>query len=303
VTVAVCFRCGALKSGALDSCRICGATPGREDIAWALTMTDHYFDRETLVEMGNSIAGGNLPPFDRQLREYFLDAVRVIPDPLVGGPQKKEPTGVDALGDSPWELPPGQFDRPYIIIHPRTTFRDLIYCSGFETWDCMEQEEQDKIHAHYLSEYPFLPFTESDDQGGWNDSLWAPRAGGKPVKRVDERYIRVLWAQDAFEWLAGPMALRLHDPVLDSISASLRKHGNSSTILAPRTIPVEVDLAMIRCYTGRGDKWARSSSRDSTEWKLLSGKLRGNGKLALTVALWGLAGWAFWWLISWVIGT
>jgi hypothetical protein len=82
MTVAVCWKCGAMKWGAFNPCEKCNAVPATEDdLAISLAMSDHYFDKPTLERMGTEIAAGkplNLAPETRSkiiqmLREVGVD--------------------------------------------------------------------------------------------------------------------------------------------------------------------------------------------------------------------------------------
>jgi hypothetical protein len=60
MTVAVCFRCGERKVGAFGACGKCGVQPiTDDDLVLSLAMTDHYFDRPTLAQMGDRISSSH----------------------------------------------------------------------------------------------------------------------------------------------------------------------------------------------------------------------------------------------------
>src|SRR5215831_4148 len=59
MTHAVCFKCGEMKFGAWVPCSACGARPASDrEINLSMAMTDHYFDLETLEQMGAKIKQG-----------------------------------------------------------------------------------------------------------------------------------------------------------------------------------------------------------------------------------------------------
>jgi hypothetical protein len=77
MTIAVCFRCGTLKFGAFCPCPDCTATPETEDdLALSMVMTDHYFARPTLEQMGVHIKEGKPPHLHEQTREQVLASLR-----------------------------------------------------------------------------------------------------------------------------------------------------------------------------------------------------------------------------------
>jgi hypothetical protein len=77
VTVAVCYQCGALKHGAFCPCGKCAAVPQSEDeLALSLAMTDHYFDRPTLEQMGAAVRQGRPPHLDPKTRADLVATLR-----------------------------------------------------------------------------------------------------------------------------------------------------------------------------------------------------------------------------------
>jgi hypothetical protein len=77
MTMAVCFRCGAIKFGAFCPCPECQALPiSEDDLALSLAMTDHYFDVPTLEQMGAAVRDGNLPQLDPETRANLLADLR-----------------------------------------------------------------------------------------------------------------------------------------------------------------------------------------------------------------------------------
>ena len=77
MTMAVCFKCGKLKSGAFLPCEACSAVPhDEEEIAISLAITDHYFDFSTLKQIGASIADGKPPQLDEHTHAQMLALIR-----------------------------------------------------------------------------------------------------------------------------------------------------------------------------------------------------------------------------------
>jgi hypothetical protein len=77
MTMAVCFKCGAIKFGAFCPCPECQALPKSEDdLALSLAMTDHYFDMPTLEQMGAAVRDGNPPHLDPETRANLVNSFR-----------------------------------------------------------------------------------------------------------------------------------------------------------------------------------------------------------------------------------
>ena len=77
MTVAVCYKCGAIKHGAFCPCSRCAAVPQSEDdLALSVVMTDHYFDRRTLQRMGTSVREGRPSHLDPDTRKQLVVALR-----------------------------------------------------------------------------------------------------------------------------------------------------------------------------------------------------------------------------------
>jgi hypothetical protein len=77
MTVAVCFKCGIIKFGAFVPCPDCSAAPQTEDdLVLSLAMTDHYFDRPTLEQMGAAVREGKPPHLDPQTHAQMIEMIR-----------------------------------------------------------------------------------------------------------------------------------------------------------------------------------------------------------------------------------
>lgn len=78
MTQAVCFKCGAIKFGAFCPCPECDVTPKTEDdLVISLAMTDHYFDMDTLKQIGESVRERGEPPnLDPETRQNLLETIR-----------------------------------------------------------------------------------------------------------------------------------------------------------------------------------------------------------------------------------
>ena len=73
MTQAVCFKCGEIKHGAFTDCPHCGERPvSDEDFVISLAMTDHYFDLNTLKQMGEAVKKGEKPNLDEETKKNLM---------------------------------------------------------------------------------------------------------------------------------------------------------------------------------------------------------------------------------------
>ncbi|MGI0135063.1 MAG: hypothetical protein ACREBW_08925 [Candidatus Micrarchaeaceae archaeon] len=79
MTVAICWKCGAKKWGAFNTCPKCNATPSSEDdLVTSLAMSDQYFDQNTLERMAADVATGKPPELDSESRLKLIKALRNV---------------------------------------------------------------------------------------------------------------------------------------------------------------------------------------------------------------------------------
>ena len=77
MTIAICFQCGAVKFGAFVPCGECGAAPCNEDdAAISMGMSDHYFDVDTLEQMGLMVRQGKPPQLNEETRMRVVESLR-----------------------------------------------------------------------------------------------------------------------------------------------------------------------------------------------------------------------------------
>ena len=100
MTIAICFNCGEFKHGAWTVCQKCGTTPKDDDeLVKSLAMTDHYFDNNSLREMGRTIATGEEINIDPESRKQLLSQIH---DPAFAKMLNRI-RGIDNLASSkPW---------------------------------------------------------------------------------------------------------------------------------------------------------------------------------------------------------
>ena len=79
MTVAGCFGCGELKLGAFSPCNGCNKRPVEdEDAILSLAMTDHYFDRPTLMTMAAKVKRGERMNLDDATRAQLLTSLKAF---------------------------------------------------------------------------------------------------------------------------------------------------------------------------------------------------------------------------------
>ena len=77
MTVAICIKCGTSKFGAFNPCPRCQATPTSEDdFVISLAMSDHYFKKAALDQMGADIAAGKPLQLDPETRRMLIGVLR-----------------------------------------------------------------------------------------------------------------------------------------------------------------------------------------------------------------------------------
>jgi hypothetical protein len=85
MTLAICFKCGNSKFGALVRCKSCGATPKAEiELARSLIMTDHHLGIEMLEQMASMIKSGIEPPIPDATITPFLNQAKAFSSSVMG---------------------------------------------------------------------------------------------------------------------------------------------------------------------------------------------------------------------------
>lgn len=95
--MAICFKCGSAKSGALVACRGCNAAPrANSEYAVSLALSDHLSSNEQLTQYGDELRNGKKLSVPREAIVQALDAL-------------KDPQLLAMLGAQPTnEAPPPQ---------------------------------------------------------------------------------------------------------------------------------------------------------------------------------------------------
>jgi hypothetical protein len=77
MTLAICFKCGKGKFGAFNSCQACQAMPRNEnDFVLSMALSDHYFQKPALDQMGADIAAGKSLQLDPDTRRVLIGVLR-----------------------------------------------------------------------------------------------------------------------------------------------------------------------------------------------------------------------------------
>lgn len=105
--IAICFKCGSAKSGALVACRSCNAAPrANSEYAVSLALSDHLSSKDQLAQYSHELRNGKKLSVPREALVQALDALK---DPqllamLGAQPQAATPT--------PAPLPPAATRQP-----------------------------------------------------------------------------------------------------------------------------------------------------------------------------------------------
>jgi len=82
MTTAVCFKCGAMKTGTWVECDACGTMPHTEDdliISMALSDNHPQMDQRALRQLGEHIRAGRPVKVDDESRANILKMIRALP--------------------------------------------------------------------------------------------------------------------------------------------------------------------------------------------------------------------------------
>ncbi len=75
--MAICFKCGSAKSGALVACRSCGAAPQtNNEYAASLALSEHVSSKEQLTQYSHELCNGERLSVPRQALAEALDALK-----------------------------------------------------------------------------------------------------------------------------------------------------------------------------------------------------------------------------------
>lgn len=79
MSMAICFKCGSAKSGALTACRSCNAAPRtNSEYAVSLALSDHLSSKDQLAQYSHELRNGNKLSVPR---EALVQALEALKDP------------------------------------------------------------------------------------------------------------------------------------------------------------------------------------------------------------------------------
>ena len=114
MAMAICFKCGSAKSGALVACRSCNAVPrANSEYAVSLALSDHLSSKDQLTQYSHELRNGKKLSVPREALVQALDALK---DPqllamLGAQPQPATPTPAPASTRQAPPVPPAAPQR------------------------------------------------------------------------------------------------------------------------------------------------------------------------------------------------
>ena len=77
MAMAICFKCGSAKSGALTACRSCNAAPRTNgEYAASLALSDHLSSKDQLAQYSQELRNGNKLSVPREALAQALEALK-----------------------------------------------------------------------------------------------------------------------------------------------------------------------------------------------------------------------------------
>lgn len=155
MAMAICFKCGSAKSGALLACRSCSAAPGtNSEYAVSLALSDHLSSKDQLAQYSHELRSGKKLSVPREALVQALDALK---DPqllamLGAQPQPATPTPAPSTPTAtrqPLPVPPAAPQRvapppPPIKQEPRLT-TTALHQSAFAVLGVTTRDNRKRI--------------------------------------------------------------------------------------------------------------------------------------------------------------
>ena len=126
--MAICFKCGSAKSGALIACRSCNAAPRtNSEYAVSLALSDHLSSKDQLAQYSHELRNGNKLSVPREALTQALDALKdpqllamlgaqpASPAPAPSAPaaaRQHQPATLAAMQQTPPQPPPIKPEPP-----------------------------------------------------------------------------------------------------------------------------------------------------------------------------------------------
>ena len=155
MAMAICFKCGSAKSGALVACRSCNAAPrANSEYAVSLALSDHLSSKDQLAQYSHELRNGKKLSVPREALVQALDALK---DPqllamLSAQPQPATPTpapSTPAATRQPPPVPPATPQRvaappPPVKPEPRLT-TTALHQSAFSVLGVTTRDNRKRI--------------------------------------------------------------------------------------------------------------------------------------------------------------
>lgn len=155
MAMAICFKCGSAKSGALLACRSCSAAPGtNSEYAVSLALSDHLSSKDQLAQYSHELRSGKKLSVPREALVQALDALKdpqllamlgAHPQPVTPTPAPSTPTATP----QPPPVPPAAPQRaapppPPIKQEPRLT-TTALHQSAFAVLGVTTRDNRKRI--------------------------------------------------------------------------------------------------------------------------------------------------------------
>ena len=152
MTMAICFKCGSAKSGALVACRSCNAAPrANSEYAVSLALSDHLSSKDQLAQYSHELRNGKKLSVPREALVQALDALK---DPqllamLGAQPQPADPAQAPAAVRQHPPIPPAAQQRvapppPPVKPEPRLT-TTALHQSAFAVLGVTTRDDRRRI--------------------------------------------------------------------------------------------------------------------------------------------------------------
>ena len=152
MTMAICFKCGSAKSGALVACRSCNAAPrANSEYAVSLALSDHVSSKDQLAQYSHELRNGKKLSVPREALVQALDALK---DPqllamLGAQPQPADPAQAPAAVRQHPPIPPAAQQRvapppPPVKPEPRLT-TTALHQSAFAVLGVTTRDDRRRI--------------------------------------------------------------------------------------------------------------------------------------------------------------
>jgi len=150
--MAICFKCGSAKSGALVACRSCNAAPrANSEYAVSLALSDHVSSKDQLAQYSHELRNGKKLSVPREALVQALDALK---DPqllamLGAQPQPADPAQAPATVRQHPPIPPAAQQRvapppPPVKPEPRLT-TTALHQSAFAVLGVTTRDDRRRI--------------------------------------------------------------------------------------------------------------------------------------------------------------